>query len=264
MHWFNHQTHHRRQMHGCLTRLGVEEPAPLDLLVMRREQARAPLVMRRTGIQEVHTASMWTHQLHRGERYVTKLPVPSSIPTTAIRLFPAKAEVAPPPARSPPPHSQTLAEQLSRPPPASTARKNRQMSGFNLNHAVLLVGADPTVPVLADVAGVAEHPARNREPDAPQTPDPRPCPRAARAASAGLGARPVFSRAPARGDRPPHGFVRPHLHRSPVRACGAEPMSRAGAGQRKSRPCGTAPQCRTDTHPRGPRRTPARLSGPPP
>ncbi|MBV9734806.1 MAG: damage-inducible protein DinB [Acidisphaera sp.] len=44
VHLFNHQTHHRGQAHACLTRLGVAEPASLDLLVMQREQAsqRAP------------------------------------------------------------------------------------------------------------------------------------------------------------------------------------------------------------------------------
>jgi uncharacterized damage-inducible protein DinB len=39
-HLFNHQTHHRGQAHAILTRLGVAEPAPLDLLVMQREAAR--------------------------------------------------------------------------------------------------------------------------------------------------------------------------------------------------------------------------------
>jgi uncharacterized damage-inducible protein DinB len=32
-HLFNHQTHHRGQVHAGLTRLGVAEPAALDLLV---------------------------------------------------------------------------------------------------------------------------------------------------------------------------------------------------------------------------------------
>jgi uncharacterized damage-inducible protein DinB len=40
-HFFNHQTHHRGQAHAILTSLGVAEPAPLDLLVMQREAARA-------------------------------------------------------------------------------------------------------------------------------------------------------------------------------------------------------------------------------
>jgi uncharacterized damage-inducible protein DinB len=38
-HLFNHQTHHRGQVHAALTRLGVAEPAPLDLLIMQREVA---------------------------------------------------------------------------------------------------------------------------------------------------------------------------------------------------------------------------------
>jgi uncharacterized damage-inducible protein DinB len=38
-HVFNHQTHHRGQAHAALTRLGVPEPAPLDLLIMQRERA---------------------------------------------------------------------------------------------------------------------------------------------------------------------------------------------------------------------------------
>jgi uncharacterized damage-inducible protein DinB len=38
-HLFNHQTHHRGQAHAILTRLGVAEPPPLDLLIMLREQA---------------------------------------------------------------------------------------------------------------------------------------------------------------------------------------------------------------------------------
>ena len=40
-HLFNHQTHHRGQAHAILTRLGVTEPPPLDLLVFQREAARA-------------------------------------------------------------------------------------------------------------------------------------------------------------------------------------------------------------------------------
>lgn len=38
-HLFNHQTHHRGHAHAALTRLGVTEPAPLDLLIMQRELA---------------------------------------------------------------------------------------------------------------------------------------------------------------------------------------------------------------------------------
>lgn len=38
-HLFNHQTHHRGQAHAALTRLGMAEPAPLDLMVMLRELA---------------------------------------------------------------------------------------------------------------------------------------------------------------------------------------------------------------------------------
>ena len=38
-HLFNHQTHHRGQAHAILTRLGVAEPPPLDLLAMQREAA---------------------------------------------------------------------------------------------------------------------------------------------------------------------------------------------------------------------------------
>lgn len=38
-HFFNHQTHHRGQAHAVLTRLGVAEPPPLDLLAMQREAA---------------------------------------------------------------------------------------------------------------------------------------------------------------------------------------------------------------------------------
>ncbi len=41
VHLFNHQTHHRGHAHAILTRLGVAEPPPLDLLVMQREAARA-------------------------------------------------------------------------------------------------------------------------------------------------------------------------------------------------------------------------------
>jgi uncharacterized damage-inducible protein DinB len=37
-HLFNHETHHRGQAHAILTVLGVSEPAPLDLLIMVREQ----------------------------------------------------------------------------------------------------------------------------------------------------------------------------------------------------------------------------------
>jgi uncharacterized damage-inducible protein DinB len=40
-HVFNHQTHHRGQAHAALTRLGVPEPAPMDLLIMQRELAGA-------------------------------------------------------------------------------------------------------------------------------------------------------------------------------------------------------------------------------
>lgn len=40
-HFFNHQTHHRGQAHAVLTRLGVAEPPPLDLLAMQREAERA-------------------------------------------------------------------------------------------------------------------------------------------------------------------------------------------------------------------------------
>jgi uncharacterized damage-inducible protein DinB len=38
-HLFNHQTHHRGQVHAALTRLGVAEPPSLDLLIMQREAA---------------------------------------------------------------------------------------------------------------------------------------------------------------------------------------------------------------------------------
>lgn len=42
-HLFNHQTHHRGQAHAILTRLGVAEPPPLDLLIMQRQRsASAP------------------------------------------------------------------------------------------------------------------------------------------------------------------------------------------------------------------------------
>ena len=37
-HLFNHQTHHRGQAHAQLTRLGVREPEPLDLLILQRER----------------------------------------------------------------------------------------------------------------------------------------------------------------------------------------------------------------------------------
>ncbi len=37
-HLFNHQTHHRGQAHAILTRLGVSEPEPLDLLILQRER----------------------------------------------------------------------------------------------------------------------------------------------------------------------------------------------------------------------------------
>jgi uncharacterized damage-inducible protein DinB len=39
VHLFNHQTHHRGQAHACLTRLGIAEPPPLDLVAMLREHA---------------------------------------------------------------------------------------------------------------------------------------------------------------------------------------------------------------------------------
>ncbi len=39
-HLFNHQTHHRGQAHAILTRLGVAEPPPLDLLLLQREASR--------------------------------------------------------------------------------------------------------------------------------------------------------------------------------------------------------------------------------
>ncbi len=35
-HFFNHQTHHRGQVHAGLTILGLREPASLDLLVLQR------------------------------------------------------------------------------------------------------------------------------------------------------------------------------------------------------------------------------------
>jgi uncharacterized damage-inducible protein DinB len=37
-HLFNHQTHHRGQAHAILTRLGVTEPEPFDLLIMQFER----------------------------------------------------------------------------------------------------------------------------------------------------------------------------------------------------------------------------------
>jgi uncharacterized damage-inducible protein DinB len=40
-HLFNHHTHHRGQLHAALTRLGIAEPAPLDLLFMQREMAHS-------------------------------------------------------------------------------------------------------------------------------------------------------------------------------------------------------------------------------
>ncbi len=39
-HWFNHQTHHRGQVHALLTGLG-QPSAELDLLFFQREQAKA-------------------------------------------------------------------------------------------------------------------------------------------------------------------------------------------------------------------------------
>lgn len=44
VHLCNHQTHHRGQAHAILTRLGVQEPASLDLLVMQRALARGEAV----------------------------------------------------------------------------------------------------------------------------------------------------------------------------------------------------------------------------
>ena len=44
VHLFNHQTHHRGQAHAILTRLGVAEPASLDLLAMQRAMARGEAV----------------------------------------------------------------------------------------------------------------------------------------------------------------------------------------------------------------------------
>jgi uncharacterized damage-inducible protein DinB len=41
LHLFQHDIHHRGQAHAILTRLGVAEPASLDLLVMQREVAKA-------------------------------------------------------------------------------------------------------------------------------------------------------------------------------------------------------------------------------
>ncbi len=40
-HLFNHQTHHRGQAYAVLTRLGVAEPPPFDLLIAQRDAARA-------------------------------------------------------------------------------------------------------------------------------------------------------------------------------------------------------------------------------
>ena len=40
-HLFNHQTHHRGQAHAILTRLGIAEPEPMDLVYMLREEQRA-------------------------------------------------------------------------------------------------------------------------------------------------------------------------------------------------------------------------------
>lgn len=37
-HWFNHQTHHRGQVHAGLTIAGIREPASLDLLVLQRSE----------------------------------------------------------------------------------------------------------------------------------------------------------------------------------------------------------------------------------
>ena len=39
-HLFNHQTHHRGQAHTILTRLGVREPTPMDLMIMQRAMGR--------------------------------------------------------------------------------------------------------------------------------------------------------------------------------------------------------------------------------
>jgi uncharacterized damage-inducible protein DinB len=39
-HFFNHQTHHRGQVHTIFTVLGIPEPQPLDLLAMFRERAQ--------------------------------------------------------------------------------------------------------------------------------------------------------------------------------------------------------------------------------
>jgi len=36
MHFFNHQTHHRGQVHAGLTILGIREPTSLDLLALQR------------------------------------------------------------------------------------------------------------------------------------------------------------------------------------------------------------------------------------
>ena len=37
-HLFNHQTHHRGQVHAGLTIAGIREPASLDLLQLQRSQ----------------------------------------------------------------------------------------------------------------------------------------------------------------------------------------------------------------------------------
>jgi uncharacterized damage-inducible protein DinB len=37
-HLFNHQTHHRGQAHAILTTLGIQEPEPMDLLIMLRQR----------------------------------------------------------------------------------------------------------------------------------------------------------------------------------------------------------------------------------
>jgi uncharacterized damage-inducible protein DinB len=36
-HFFNHQAHHRGQVHAGLTIAGIREPTPLDLLILQRE-----------------------------------------------------------------------------------------------------------------------------------------------------------------------------------------------------------------------------------
>jgi uncharacterized damage-inducible protein DinB len=38
-HFFNHQAHHRGQIHAGLTIAGIREPSPLDLLVLQRSGA---------------------------------------------------------------------------------------------------------------------------------------------------------------------------------------------------------------------------------